>query len=132
MNKANADNEEPLQIYAIRILPQAKRDIDNATMRMAEINGDAIALDWYENLYLVTMTLATLPRRCPIAPEDAFFKRQVRQLQYRRTGDSPAYRILFTITEGSNDAPTVSVIHVRHAARKPMTRKEAREIQDTD
>ena len=130
MNKADANNEEPLQTYAIRILPQAKRDIDNATMRTADLNGNDIALDWYENLHLVMMTLATLPRRCPIAPEDSFFKRQIRQLQCRRTSDSPAYRILFTVAEDSDDAPTVSILHVRHAARKPMTRKEAREIQD--
>ena len=51
---------------------------------------------------------------------------------YRRTAGGPAYRVLFVLRENSDDAPTVTIIHVRHAAHKPMTRKEAREIEASE
>lgn len=46
---------------------------------------------------------------------------------YRRRPGSPAYRVLFTIVEEEGEPPFVRIVHVRHGARRPMTRAEARE-----
>ncbi len=57
--------------------------------------------------------LATFPARCPLAPENAFFSHEIRQLLYGK--GRHVYRILFTIT---GDA--VSVLHIRHGAQETM------------
>jgi plasmid stabilization system protein ParE len=58
-------------------------------------------------------SLATFPKRCPIAPESARFPFEVRQLLYGRKPH--VYRILFTIENN-----TVNVLHIRHGRRKPL------------
>ena len=58
-------------------------------------------------------SLATFPKRCPIAPESARFPFEVRQLLYGRKPH--VYRILFTIENN-----TVNVLHIRHGRRKPI------------
>ena len=70
-------------------------------------------------------TPAAYPGRCPVARENRLFRRQIRQLIYRKL-----HRILFTVVEDTEDAPFVFVLHVRHGARRPMTRREARDIKD--
>jgi hypothetical protein len=54
---------------------------------------------------------------------------------YRRPGSSPnsvAYLVLFTVEDNTPDGPRVTILHVRHAARKPLSRAEARAIQNED
>ncbi len=129
MSDFGESDAEPLISYAIRIEARAERDIREALLRTADLSGDEIARDWTAGLYEAFATLGTLPRRCAVAAETRFFSIEIRQLQYRRTRNAPPYRILFTIVEAGSDGPVVSVLHVRHAARRPMTRKEAREVQ---
>jgi plasmid stabilization system protein ParE len=58
-------------------------------------------------------SLAKFPERCPLAPENAAFPFEVRQLLY---GYAPhVYRILFTI-----EGQTVCVLHIRHGRRQPL------------
>jgi plasmid stabilization system protein ParE len=118
---------EILTTYAVRIEVRAERDIQEALLRIAEFSGDEIARTWIAGLYEAFAKLGTLPYRCPVIEEARSFTREVRQLQYKRTANAPAYRILFTIVE-NGDGRMVSILHVRHAARKPVTRKEAKEI----
>ena len=47
---------------------------------------------------------------------------------YRRSAVSVAYLVFFSVTDEGEDGPTVSVIHIRHGSRKPMTRAETRQI----
>jgi plasmid stabilization system protein ParE len=58
-------------------------------------------------------SLATFPKRCPLAPETVRFPFEVRQLLYGRKPH--VYRILFTI-----EGDTVIVLHIRHGRRKPV------------
>ena len=115
--------------YAIRILPRAERDIDAHTVRMAELSGPDIARAWYEGLIDAAATLSQNPRRHVVISESRRFWREVRQLLYRRTPSGPAWRVLFVIDEGKDDAPTVSLLHVRHGAQRPISRAEARNIE---
>lgn len=123
-------DEERSSAYVLRFQERALRDIDVAFVRLAELSGENIADAWRDGLREAIAGLAQNPRRCPRAPER--FRREVCQLVYRRTPGGPAHRILFTITgeePGSPDAPTVTILHIRHGARRPITGREAGEIE---
>ena len=122
-------NGEQPHIWAIRYNRQAKSDIAAAWRHFAETANVDVAEDWEKELYTEIAKLAQLPARWPVAEEDKLFRENVRRLLYRRTPSGPAYRILFVLRENPDDAPTVTIIHVRHAAQKPVTRKEARKIE---
>jgi hypothetical protein len=62
-----------------------------------------------------------MPRRCPIAREDAFFSQEIRQLLYGQ--GKQTYRILFTVLE-DQPVPTVRIVHIRHAAQKTIGEPE--------
>ncbi len=123
---------EPPQMpysYALRVLPRAERDMDRHVARMAEDAGPGIALAWYQGLFTVLASLSQNPGRCAPVNENNYFRKEVRQLLYQRTATSSAWRILFTIEEDAEDAPTVGILHVRHGAQRPITRAEARQIE---
>lgn len=44
----------------------------------------------------------------------------------------PWHCVFYTITEPEEDVPVVSLMHICHAARKPMTQAEARAIEKDD
>ena len=74
--------------------------------------GDT-GLRWFLALEDAIASLAEFPRRCPLAPENAAFPFEVRQLLYGRAPH--VYRILFTI-----EGETVYVLHIRHGRRAPL------------
>jgi hypothetical protein len=120
-------SDEPLPpTYAIRILPGARGEIDQAMLRLADMAGEQIARQWYQGLLNTLASLAAAPRQFPIIPEVRRFRREVRQIVYRRTASSVAYRLLFVIEDESADGPRVTVFHVRHAGRRPLKAREAR------
>jgi hypothetical protein len=80
-------------------------------------------------------SLAMDPRRYPVAREAALFpNREVRQLVYRRTPSSVAYRLLYSVEDApaAGEGPTVRLVHVRHGSAREMTRREARAIEAQD
>lgn len=131
MSAENSNSDEPIS-YVLRLRERAVRDINAAYVCFAEMVSEAVADEWRDGLTETLAGLASLPRRCPLAPER--FQREVRQLLYRRPGSQVAYRVLFTITgkqAQSPDAPTIIILHVRPALARPVTRTQAREI-DTE
>lgn len=124
-----ATSDEPPAIWAVRTTKRARSDMEAAEERLAVLTDEEIAEAWSEGLEAEIAKLAQIPTRWPLAEEDKMFRESVRRLLYRRTLSGPAYRVLFVLRENPDDAPTVTIIHVRHAAQKPMTRKEAREIE---
>ncbi len=124
----NQDDEQP-QTYALRISPRAERDIEAHVVRMADLAGADIARAWHEGLFNAIAALAQNPNRYAVISENRRFRREVRQFLYRRTPNGPAWRVLFTLDEAAEDAPTVNLLHVRHGAQRPITRAEAQEIE---
>ena len=127
---SNSNSSEELPVYAVRTREYANRDINAAMVRLAELVSDEAALAWRQELREAIGSLATMPRRCPRATEP--FHGDVRQMLYRRLHSSLVYRILFRITdeeENAIDPPTVTVIHVRHGAARPLTRAQIRQIE---
>jgi toxin ParE1/3/4 len=62
---------------------------------------------WLDGVIAAVDTLTSLPRRCPLAPENDDFDVEVRQLLYGE------FRILFIVED-----EVVRVLHVRHGARR--------------
>lgn len=127
-----ASSDEQPTIWAIRFTRRARTDMEAAEDRLAEFIGEDKAEEWVAGLESETGKLAQFPARWPIAEEDKLFWESVRRMLYRRIPSGPAYRVLFVLRENPDDAPTVTIMHVRHAAQKPMTRKEAREIESSE
>lgn len=121
------------RVYAIRFSTGADQEITAAFVRLADISGsEEIALEWLQGIRAAVVTLATNPQRFQAqAQESRVLGGEVRRLLYRRTNvTSAAHHIYYRVYEDSDDGPLIRILHLRHAARKPMTRKKAREIQD--
>lgn len=133
MTGGSNGGDEPVGInYAVRLTERARRDADAARDRFAEISGDAVADAWEDGLYEGIATLARLPDRLPMIPENNLFKSRrgpVRQFVYRRRSSAPAYRVLYVVMDGKpDDGPSVNVLHLRHGSARPITSAEARAI----
>ena len=94
--------------YRVIIEPPAAEEIESAFLFIAEHGSLARAQQWFNTLEEKLRTLASMPRRCPLAPEDEHFTEEIRQLLV-----SP-YRAIFTIK-----AKSVHVLPVRHMAPRP-------------
>ena len=125
-------DDEPSIIWAIRTTKRARSDMEAAEERLADVADEETAEAWSEGLNTEIAKMSQFPTRWPLAEEDKLFRESVRRMLYRRTSSSPAYRVLFVLRQSPDDAPTVTIIHVRHAAQKLMTRKEAREIESSE
>ncbi len=96
--------------YHIEVTAKAKAEAEEAYLWIYR-NSPANAVKWYNGLDDAIQSLSRYPTMCPLAPEHASFKQEIRQLLYgKRSG---VYRILFTI-----EGDLVTVLHVRHAARQ--------------
>lgn len=118
------------QRYAIRFRSRARRELNDARTRLAEVTNPEHALDWYNGFLDTLALLADNPNRNAIAYESRYFRDTVHALVYRLTVRGVGYRVFYTIIESEIDVPIVSIMHIRHGARKPMTRAEARKIED--
>jgi plasmid stabilization system protein ParE len=96
--------------YRVIIQPSAQAEMEEAYLWVHDHAPLRIA-KWCNGLVEAILSLANHPQRCSLAPESDAFDEEINQLLFgKRTN---VYRILFTIQEN-----TVSVLHVRHAARR--------------
>ena len=93
--------------YTIIIESSADRELDEAYRWIAENNSPENAMLWYFDILEAIKTLENFPERCALAPENQFFREEIRQLLYGK------YRILFEI-----DDEAVRILHVRHGSRE--------------
>ncbi len=119
--------EESDRTYALRYRPRALRDIDIESVRLAELEGDEIALNWLEKLEEAVVSLSTWPRRFALAPEEELIERRVRVMLFRRTPGGPAWRVFFTVEDADEDGFVVRVRHIRHGA-SPLTEHDMQEL----
>jgi plasmid stabilization system protein ParE len=101
--------------FRVETSTKAKRDLDAILARLLAQEAGEAGWRWFQGLREAVASLAHSPKRCPLAPENGVFPFEVRQLLY---GHKPhVYRLLFTI-----ESDTVTVLHIRHGRRKPITR----------
>lgn len=125
------DEEQPTK-WAIRLLQSARADIAAGWEHFSQSSGEKVADAWQQGLEAEIMRLSLFPTSLPVADEDNLFSITIRKLLYRRTRRGPAYQIFFTLQTSPDDAPTVSIMHIRHASRAPMTQQEAWEIENSE
>ncbi len=98
-------------VYHVTLSRSARDDIEHVLAWLAEQGAAHAGTRWVHHLLHAIATLETHPLRCPVVQnEDGT---ELRQLLFGK-GRSQ-YRILFVIHKKN-----VHVLHVRHAARKPL------------
>lgn len=116
--------------YTVRLSECGIRDLEAIVYYLDETQGRTAALSWRQGLYGVIQGLAQNPRRFAVQIEESRkLKDEVRRELYRATpGGTAVYALFYFVQDTSDDGPLVTVIHIRHASRKPITRAEAKEI----
>ncbi|NES17883.1 MAG: type II toxin-antitoxin system RelE/ParE family toxin [Symploca sp. SIO3E6] len=99
--------------YRVRITPTAFADAEGFYLWIRHDSPEAAA-DWFNGLFEAIETLASMPRRCPIAPETKLVGQKIRCLLYKKY-----YRILYGV-----EGETVRIYHIRHTSQQWMTREE--------
>lgn len=95
--------------YKVVVTPTAEANLDEI-LRFIALDSPTAARKFIAVLRTKLKTLATMPKRCPLAPEDGLDGAEIRHLVFGN------YRILFVI-----DGAQVAVLQVRHGARLPLT-----------
>jgi plasmid stabilization system protein ParE len=101
--------------FRVETTVEAEQDADNILAWLLSEHAGETGIRWFAALQDAVASLAELPLRCPLAPENAVFPFEVRHLLYGRKPH--VYRILFTIED-----QTVYVLHIRHGRRQPLRR----------
>ncbi|NEP59127.1 MAG: type II toxin-antitoxin system RelE/ParE family toxin [Symploca sp. SIO2G7] len=99
--------------YRVRITPTAFADAEGFYLWMRH-DSPSNAANWFNGLFDAIETLASMPKRCPIAPETKWVGQNIRCLFYKKY-----YRILYGI-----EGETVRIYHIRHTSQQWMTREE--------
>ena len=107
--------------YRVDLSSVAKAEADAAFLSFSQYTTPEQAQRWYQGLIKAISTLGTMPRRCPVAREDAFFSQEIRQLLYGK--GQHTYRILFTVLD-EQTTPSVRVLHIRNAAQRTLGEEE--------
>ena len=107
--------------YRVDLSSVAKAEADAAFLSFSQYTTPEQAQRWYQGLIKAISTLGTMPRRCPVAREDAFFSQEIRQLLYGK--GQHTYRILFTVLD-EQATPNVRVLHIRNAAQRTLGEEE--------
>ena len=103
--------------YLIEISSVAEAEADSAFLLLSQMTSPEKAREWYEGLLKAIESLSAMPKRCPIARENQYFSKEIRQLLYGKGRNS--YRIILTIAE-SEDVSAVRILHIRHAAQQTL------------
>lgn len=124
--------EDDLRPYFPRLAEPARTDITEAHIYFVALTSFVMADEWEAGLVGAIRRLAATPHRQIAERESRLLNRPVRQAVYPRTPNGPAYYLFFTVTEDAS-APGgrgyLDILHVRHAARRPLTRTEAGELR---
>jgi len=105
--------------YAVEFTDVADLEVQNILLWMMGRSPEQ-AERWQDGLESAVTSLENFPGRCPLAPEQAAFDSEVRQLLYGK------YRLLFITVDTDDDGErdTVRILHVRHGSQRPIRRKE--------
>jgi plasmid stabilization system protein ParE len=99
--------------FRVETSAQAESDASAILEWLLAQHAGETGLRWFFAMEDAIASLATVPERCPLAPETVRFPFEVRQLFYGRKPH--VYRILFTI-----EGDIVNVLHIRHGRRRPL------------
>lgn len=99
--------------FRVRTTPDAEQDAAEILDWLMAQHAGETGLRWFRGMDQAIASLAELPTRCKLAPENKSFPFPVRELFY---GHKPhVYRILFTI-----EGDVVYILHIRHGRRMAL------------
>ncbi|WP_197439832.1 type II toxin-antitoxin system RelE/ParE family toxin [Calycomorphotria hydatis] len=102
-------------MYRIRVMPKARRQIEQITQWYHEQASSDVAETWYSGLVDSLDALTERPDRFDLAREDDAVPFELRAMLYG-SGKKRNYRVLYTIQDTE-----VVVLAVRHVARRDLT-----------
>ncbi|MEO7142411.1 MAG: type II toxin-antitoxin system RelE/ParE family toxin [Bryobacteraceae bacterium] len=97
--------------FRVEITPRAEQDANAILEWLLPQQAGEAGLRWFLKLKEAIASLADLPGRCTLAPENASISFEMRQLLYGRKPH--VYRILFTI-----GGDVFYVLRIRHGRRR--------------
>ena len=97
--------------FRVEISKEAEYDAASILDWLIAQQAGETGLRWFQGLEKTIESLAELPNRCPIAPENERFSFEVRHLLYGRKPH--VYRIVFTVQED-----VVQILHIWYGRRK--------------
>jgi plasmid stabilization system protein ParE len=103
--------------YRTEISSVAQAEADSIFLQLSQVMSIEKAREWYEGLLKEIASLSSMPKRCPLARENQYFSKEIRQLIYGKGRNS--YRILFAIVE-SEEVSAVRILRIRHAAQQTL------------
>ena len=98
--------------FRVEITDEAQRDARSILDWLISEQAGKSGLEWFQGLENAIASLAELPVRCALAPENASASFEVRHLLYGRKPH--VYRILFTV-----ESNRVVILHIWHGRRRP-------------
>ena len=98
--------------HQVEITDLAWQELEEAYDWLAQ-RPPVAAARWKAGLLEAVQRLETFPLTCSLAPETAYFGREIRQLRYGKRNNK--YRVLFEIRDGA-----VIVLRIRHGARRVL------------
>ena len=109
-------------MYRVDITDEALSKIRTQAKYIAnDCQSPLNAARWLSQVLLAAESLATMPRRCPLAPEDGFFVFEVRALLV------DGFLLLFTIDDGTK---SVRILNARHARQLPEQQPPSGDLAD--
>jgi len=104
--------------YRVVLTARADRELEEASDWWAKNRSQDQAARWYAGFSDAITSLEKDPQRCPLAPENARFPYEIRELHYG-LGSRPTHRAVFTIRPDM-----VLVLTIRHAAQAELTEQD--------
>jgi len=95
-------------VFRILISTKAEVDMDSAADWWATNHSAKQAERWYNSIHHAIQTLSEIPERCPLAAENEFTDREIRNLLFG-VSSKPTHRVIFYLDE--QDVIVVRVIH---------------------
>ncbi len=107
-------DDDAADFYILRFSEPAEAELEAAYLQLSAYSF-ALAERWNRGILAACQSLSQLPRRYPLAPEQASGGYETRRMLFR-TG-SAAYWILYSIAEASEDGPAlVRILHLRRSS----------------
>ena len=114
--------------FRVEIQQQALADLDSIADNIKARSSFASAEKWFNGLLDDIASLKEIPERCTVAPESEDLDREVRVLLHGRRNRS--YKIYFPVHHETAISGIVSILHVRHWARRPVDADELNDLMD--
>ena len=104
--------------YLVRLADRALRDME-AIYEFIDAEASETAFAWFNDLAREIYSLERFPERGAVIPES-------KKLRHLLFGKKPStYRIIYALDKRKH---LVSVLHIRHSARAPLSGEEKRHL----